>query len=133
MVEVRKSIVSELRIATVLALAILLGADASRPGDNPCSVGKQCVLTGRATIWPFADGQEARLDIPLGCVTIALPEESYDKLRRRWNGKRVRVSGIARLQPKDPVIYYYIEGRRVSGGMCDPLVIVVKDIKSLSN
>lgn len=67
------------------------------PGAGVCTPNKPCELTGTVTLAPHTGNNSwAALSQREGgeCAPLLLPESTYREWRR-WDNKRVRVSGIA--------------------------------------
>ena len=118
---------SQIVVMTMALLSTVANASVSTKNAQPCSIGEICKATGKAVIFPPADGEQAWLELDKRCVALALPDDVYAN-RAHWNGRLVRVVGYAYRQPTGIFLYYKIKGRRISGGVCEgnPLIIVDK-------
>ena len=114
----------------VIQIAIataLIAACTSQPAANvaSCAIGETCTLVGTAIIYLPADGEQSWLKFDKKCVALSLPDSVYEN-RDRWNGRLVKVVGIAYRQPEGTYLYYDIKAKRISAGVCtgQPLIIV---------
>jgi hypothetical protein len=113
--------------STLVALAYT--ASTSRAADvSRCQVGRSCQLEGKLEIVaPGYPRSGATIQTANGCVTLLLSEEYFDP-RENWNGRVVRVSGVAHTQPKDPLLMWYeFMGRTTDAGVCDSEAFIFVD------
>ncbi|WP_162125647.1 hypothetical protein [Pseudoxanthomonas wuyuanensis] len=85
-----------------------------------------CALEGKLYLHPGEPAGAALLLSGEECAKLALPDFFYaDPVRKKWNGKKVKVVGRAFLQPGidsdgDGVLMWYAErDRKLALGMCD--------------
>lgn len=85
-----------------------------------------CALEGKLHLYPGDPAGAALLLSGEECAKLALPDDFYvDPVRKKWNGKKVKVMGRAFLQPGiesggDGVLMWYAEqDRKLALGMCD--------------
>ena len=111
------------------AIAVLVGflsaACSAQPFYASCAIGETCKLEGKAVVFPPADGQQAWLELPSGCVALALPDNATPQL---LDGHHVQVIGTEYEQPEGKYLFYDIKGRRISAGICEgkPVLFVDK-------
>ena len=110
----------------LLGICFLALSSTFTEAGTDCSVGVRCKLVGTAVIYPRADGEDATLEVGDKCFALALPEDSYEDIKSRWNGRRVTVEGLAYRQPEGNFLYYKIRGRQVSTGCRGLGILLIK-------
>ena len=115
-----------LLLAAMMFLGPTVGTKAA--ATMPCEAGSVCELDGRLRIMaPGYPADGARLETSDGCVTLLLPPNSgYFDPDRGWNGKSVRVSGVAHDLPEDSdTEHWTYSGRGTLAGVCHDSVIFI--------
>ncbi|MCQ4163109.1 hypothetical protein [Tahibacter harae] len=92
--------------------------------------GKICHGSGRLIVAIGGYGG-ASLETPGGCLDLALPNHIFNE-RKKWNGRKIGVSGEIFSRPSAPEdAWYDIKDRRIESGGCGSRTLYVEEINLL--
>lgn len=112
---------SRFQIALSLALMLVVACAPPEPvrgSESRCAVGTRCTVAGTIYVYRGAPASVAEIQTSAGCFAAALDDRDY-RDHRRWNGRKVRATGMLYDQHADTTtLSYELNGRLVAAGIC---------------